>query len=180
MRALGAALTLVVLLGACATPHPLPQEPAVKLPLLTGWYDGEPVFYITTDVSDAEVARDKGANFVPRLADALPAAGKAGPQPSSVDKVYGVTNFAQASVFASAPEPIGALNRDRVYSPLWQLVTVTWLPGQTPRTLKSEEQVLDAAEKGAVQLNVTRVVLNCPILQRASGGSLPGVSTGVR
>ncbi|MEQ1686614.1 MAG: hypothetical protein ABL916_23425 [Burkholderiaceae bacterium] len=152
----------------------------MTLPLLAGWYDGEEVFYITTDVSDAEVALAKGANFVPRLAEALPAVKQSAPQASSVDKVYGVANFAQGSVFASAPSPVGALNRDRVYSPLWQLVTVTWLDGQTPRTLRSEEQVLDAAEKGQVRLGVTRVVLNCPILQRATGSSLPGVSSGPR
>ena len=46
-----------------------------------------------------------GAGF--GLAQALPGGP---PQPgrrSSVDKVYAVTNFEQASIFASAPSPVG-------------------------------------------------------------------------
>ena len=68
------------------------------------------------------------------------------------------------------------MNRDRAYSPLWQMVTVTWSAGQSPRTLKSEEQVLDAAEKGLVKLDATRVVVNCPIVHSATRGGLPGVT----
>jgi hypothetical protein len=59
----------------------------VRLPFLRGWNDAEEVFCVTTDVSNAEVARAKGANFAPRLADALPLAGTRQPgQGSSVDK----------------------------------------------------------------------------------------------
>ena len=94
-----------------------------SIPVLRGWFDGEEVFYITTDVSHADVAEAKGANFAPRLAAALPT-GKAEPGSSSVDKVYAVTNFQQASVFASAPYPMGPASRDTGYSPLWQMVTV--------------------------------------------------------
>ena len=60
-----------------------------------GWFEGEEVFYITTDVSHADVAEAKGANFAPRLADALPAGPPVPGRRSSVDKVYAVTNFKQ-------------------------------------------------------------------------------------
>lgn len=86
---------------------PGPGPDRVQLPLLTGWFEGEAVLKVTTDVSHADVAAAKGANFAPRLAQALPSGP---PQPgrrSSVDKVYAVTNFEQASVFASAPSPVG-------------------------------------------------------------------------
>ena len=144
--------------------------------MLQGWFDGGAVFYITTDVSDANVAKDKQANYAPRLADALPTQPRQPGRRSAVDKVYAVTNFTQGSVFASAPLPIGALNQDTAYTPLWQMVTVTWVAGRTPQTLKSQEHVLDAAEKGLVQLVETTVVLNCPILQRVVGGPLPGAA----
>jgi len=167
-------------LAGCATPQ-LPQAAAatahvVQMPLQRGWFDGEVVFYVTTDVSDAEVAAKHRANFAPRLADALPRDPVTPGQPSSVDKVYAVTNFEQGSVFASAPLPMGPSNRDRAYSPLWRMVTVTWAAGQTPRRLVSEEQVLAAAESGAVRLQATNVVLNCPIVHRGSRGGLDGVS----
>ena len=174
-RPIGAGV-LALLLAGCAAGPLSPESATAKLPRLLGWFEGEEIVYITTDVSDADLAKAKGANYAPRLADALPAAGRPPAQPSSVDKVYAVTNFAQGSVFASAPSPLGHLNRDPAYSPLWQMITVTWSAAQSPRTLKSEEEVLDAAEKGLVKLDATRVVLNCPVLQRASKGSLPGVT----
>lgn len=171
--------SLALLLASACTTAP-PQAGAIRasLPVLSGWFEGEEVFYVTTDVSHADVAEAKGANFAPRLADALPA-GK--PEPgrrSTVDKVYAVTNFQQASVFASAPFPMGAASRDTAYSPLWQMVKVTWATGRTPQVLKSEEAVLAAAESGAVVLEPTRVVLNCPIVHRGPKGGLPGVTIG--
>jgi hypothetical protein len=164
------------LASACTT-LPLPAGPGqARLPVLQGWFDGEAVFYITTDVSHADVAAAKGANFAPRLADALPAGPASPGRRSSVDKVYAVTNFQQASVFASAPAPVGAASRSTAYSPLWQMVKVTWMAGHTPQTLKSEEAVLAAVDSGAVRLEATPVVLNCPIVQHGSQAALPGVS----
>ena len=62
------------------------------------------------------------------------------------------------------------------YSPLWQLVKVTWNDPTTARTLRSEEEVLDAAEKGQLTLGVTRIVINCPIVYRGKSDALPGVT----
>lgn len=93
-----------------------------------------------------------------------------------MDKVYAVTNFKQPSVFASAPRPLGPASKDLAYSPLWQMVKVTWQVGRAPRELRSEEAVLDAAEKGEVVLEPTPVVLNCPIVQRDGQGVPPGVA----
>ena len=169
-------LATFLIAGCAATPGANPST-HLQIPVLSGWYDGQPVLYLTTDISDAAVARDKGANFVPRLADALPPApGPMVVQPrlrSAVDKVYAVTNFSQGSVFASAPAPVGPASADKAYTPLWQMVTVTWQAGHTPRPLTSQEQVLAAAEQGQVRLEETRVVLNCPIVQHA-GTALPG------
>lgn len=175
-----ALMSVAMALAGCATPQlQTPARPTVqevRIPLQQGWFEGEVVFYVTTDVSDAAVAAKHRANFAPRLADALPRDPVAPGQASSVDKVYAVTNFEQGSVFASAPLPMGPSNRDRAYSPLWRMVTVTWAPGQTPRRLVSEEQVLAAAESGAVRLQTTNVVLNCPIVHRGARGGLDGVS----
>lgn len=162
-------------LGGCAQLPTPPGPGSVQLPVLEGWFDGERVLYITTDVSHADVAAAKAANFAPRLAHALPGGV---PQPgrlSSVDKVYAVTNFMQPSIFASAPKPVGPASADSAYSPLWQMVKVTWQPGRSPRELRAEEAVLDAAEKGEVVLEPTPVVINCPIVQRPGQGSLPGL-----
>jgi hypothetical protein len=175
-RAPMALASLVLLLSACSTAPPLAGSAQASIPVLLGWFDGEAVFYITTDVSHADVAEAKGANFAPRLADALPGGPPVPGRRSSVDKVYAVTNFKQESIFASAPQPMGSANRDTAYSPLWQMVKVTWVAGRSPQTLKSEEAVLAAVDSGAVTLEATPVVLNCPIVHRGPNGALPGVS----
>jgi hypothetical protein len=173
---LGLASLPLLLACACTTVPPLTDTGQASLPVLRGWFEGEVVFYITTDVSHADVAEAKGANFAPRLADALPAGPSVPGRRSSVDKVYAVTNFKQESIFASAPFPMGSASRDTAYSPLWQMVKVTWAAGKAPQTLKSEEAVLAAVDSGAVTLEPTRVVLNCPIVHRGLKGALPGVS----
>ncbi len=167
---------LALLLGACGTAPPWAGNGQASIPVLRGWFDGEEVFYVTTDVSHADVAEAKGANFAPRLADALPAGAPVPGRRSSVDKVYAVSNFKQNSIFASAPYPMGSASRDTAYSPLWQMVKVTWAAGKTPQTLKSEEAVLAAVDRGVVTLDATSVVLNCPIVHRGPKGALPGVS----
>lgn len=173
-------LCALALSAGCANAPVAAGAEQVRLPLLRGWFEGQAVIYVTTDVSQADMAQAKGANFVPRLADALPPAGP--PQPgrrSPVDKVYAVTNFEQASVFASAPAPVGPLSRDTAYSPLWQLVKVTWAGGAARQTLRSEEDILSAAAKGQLALEPTRVVLNCPIVQVGPPHTrLPGVDFG--
>lgn len=143
--------------------------------MLRGWYEGQMVYYVTTDASAADVAQAKAANFAPRLARALDRQGAQPGQGLAVDKVYGVTNFAQESIFASAPAPTGHRSGSAAYSPLWQLVKVSWRVGASARLLKSEEEVLQAQEQGLVALEVTQVVLNCPIVQVGSGEPLPGV-----
>jgi hypothetical protein len=163
---LTASAIALALLAGCAHQPADPAQAGIALTLRTGWYEGKQLTYITTDVSDADVAREKQANFAPRLAAALAPPGSQVPGRSSVDKVYAVTNFAQDSIFASAPDPVGPQSRDQAYSPLWQMVKVTWSdPGQA-RVMKSEEEVLAAAERRQVQLEATRVVLNCPIVRR--------------
>ena len=169
---------LSLLLSGCVT-SPSTQPLQVHMPLEQGWFEGKTVFYITTDVSDAGVAKDKRSNFAPRLAHALlpePIDKAARPRPSSVDKVYAFTNFAQGNVFASAPNPMGYQSRESAYTPLWLMMTVTWKAGVAPRALTSEEAVLDATEKGWVVVASTGVIVNCPIVHRGADGALPEVT----
>ena len=172
------ALSAFLLLSGCATPDRQQSTPYANLPLQRGWFEGKTVFYVTTDVSDAAVAQDKKANFAPRLAYALPTlqAKSQTPQASSVDKVYAFADIDQGNVFASAPLPMGHTHREAAYSPLWQMLIVTWKPGADKRVLKSEEEVLDAQEKGWVALLFTGVVVNCPVVHRGALGGLAGVS----
>jgi hypothetical protein len=140
---------------------------SVTLPLVKGWFDGKPVLYLTTDVSDPNAAKDMGVNYVPRLTNAISS------NPSAVDDIYAVTNFAQGNVIPSAPIPTGPDNQNADYSPLWQVSTVTWKDPQHAHTLKSEKDVLDAKDTGMVDIAQTNIVVNCPVIYSPEGGLLP-------
>lgn len=144
-------LLLPALLSACATGITLPRHEA--------WVEGRRVDYVTTDISDAAMAAQAGVHHVPRLAGAL-GAGAA----SLTERVYKFTDGAQISVFASGPAPAGSAKPDPNYSPLWRLALVHWKPGRPSRELRSEEAVLAAVEAGEVELEVTGIVVNCPIV----------------
>lgn len=160
-RALSAAVLLVATAWAQA------DDQVVTLPLKEAWFEGDIVHYVSTDISDPGIAKKQGINYVPALADTL----KPG---MPVEKAYKFPNDEQATVLPSIPRPVGGANADASYSPLWVLVMVRWKPGVTPHTLKSEEAVLAAEDKGEVELTRTRIVANWPVV-RARGAALNGV-----
>ena len=145
----------------------LARADEVSLPLKTAWCEGQVVHYVSTDASDATLARKQGINHVPALAEVL----KPG---MPVERAYKFPGEEQAAVLPSMPRPVGGANEDRNYSPLWVLVMVRWKPGATLRTLTSEEAVLAAADKGDVELTRTKIVVNWPVV-RAGGAALQGV-----
>lgn len=145
------------------------------MPMQRAWFEGRVVAYVTTDVSDAAMARELGVNFVPRLAAALPPPGAPPGTPSSVDLVYVFPGREQFNVFPSAAQPAGADNADRDDSPLWNVVMVRRVEGRPVRTLTSQEGILDAQEKGEITLVPTRIVVNCPVVRSGDGTALRGV-----
>ena len=150
----------------------------VLLPLNSGWFEGELVQYVSTDASDAAVAKALHVNHVARLGATLPARPTPG-QPSPVERIYDFAG-AQGNVLPSLPNPTGAANRDTSYSPLWRVVAVAWRPDRASRLLRSEEDVLAAAEQGEIVLTETSVIVNCPVVHSKVGGTLPGARLGWR
>lgn len=148
----------------------------VQLPLIGGWHDGQRVHYITTDASDMAAATKMAANFSPRLTNALPEVPQTPGQRSALKRIYAVTNFEQGNVLPSAPIPVGSTSTDKAYSPLWRMFKVTWAAGSTPKMLRSEEEVLGAIERGWVTMVATDIVVNCPVVNSARGGLLPGAT----
>ncbi len=164
------ATVLSFLLAGCASTTYDAGKSETVLRLQRAWVDGKQVEYVSTDVSDPGAAQQNGINYVPRLADAIPADGRK----SLVERVYKFPKGEQISVFPSAPAPAGGANTDATYSPLWRLVMVTWLKPEKTRELKSEEELLAAEERGEISLRVTNIVANCPIVRAADGSRLAG------
>ena len=160
---------LLFLSAGCASlPESSPN--AVALPLETAWYDGQVVHYVSTDVSDIDIARKKGVNFSPLLAGTL----AAGPGKSALARVYAFVNGDQPTVFNALPNPVGPDSRDATYSPLWRMVEVRRVPAKPFTELKSEEALLAAEERGEVSLTLTSVIINCPVVMVEGRGELRG------
>jgi hypothetical protein len=143
----------------------------VALPLNVAWMDGHKVEYVTTDISDKVMAQAMGVNYVPRLADAIPSQGNR----SLVERVYKFSDGSQDTVFQSAPLPAGPNNMDRNYSPLWRLVHVRRVKATLTQVLVSEEEILRAVDANEVALEITNIVINCPITRSVDGVPLTGV-----
>lgn len=174
MNAFASAFALMLtaaLLAGCAGQGFDVNRAETVLPLKRAWVDGRTVDYITTDVSDAVMARAEGANYAPRLAGAVDITGKA----SILERVYMFPGGEQINIFQSAPVPTGATNTVAAYSPLWRLVVVRWQVPVMGRVLKSEEELLAAEERGDVALEQTEVVVNCPVTRGTDGRALRGV-----
>jgi hypothetical protein len=162
-------------LTGCAT-APAGPPTALQLPIQTAWYEGRVVHYVTTDVSDRDLARAKGVNFVPRLKDLLPESPTADHRRGSpLERVYAFVNTQQPTVFPSVPRPVGPESVDLGYTPLWRMVQVNWQPGRKIIELKSEEAILQAEEQGEVKLKMTDFVLNCPVVWVQGDAPLRGV-----
>jgi hypothetical protein len=169
--ATAAAVLAASMLAGCVSHSFNASRTETVLPLKRAWVDGRTVEYVTTDISDAAMAKAAGANYAPRLAGAVGITGRA----SVLERVYKFPGGEQASIFQSAPLPAGDANAVSAYSPLWRMVMVHWKKPANGRVLKSEEELLAAEELGEVALEPTNVVANCPVTRAADGSALRGV-----
>jgi len=168
--ALTFALALAATAGIVAPAHASDTDTAsytVELPLIPGWFKGKGILYLQTEASDPGLAQSQQANYVARLANAVSAT------PAAVDDIYHVTNYNQANVVPSAPQPEGPSNTNPDYTPLWQVSLVTWANPVQARLLTSEEDVLAAVAAGQVTIQKTNIVVNCSIIYSPQGGLFP-------
>jgi hypothetical protein len=108
-----------------------------------GFHRGEYVGYL--DEGPIQPAKDSAGNYL-----------------SDVDPLWAVTNGAarQRNIIDNVP----GLNSPDDYTPLWQVVEVTWVPGARPFVLKSAAAVDSAVRDGLVVVRTTDTVVNCPVL----------------
>jgi hypothetical protein len=141
----------------------------IDIPLKKGYVNGNPVFYINTDMSDQKLA-DQLTNATGFRINYAPLLAKA---PNDA--------VAQFYVFKNGLKGIGTLGfqptvgnaqpGDANYSPLWKINIVEWKNGSTSTELKSEKDIMDAKTKGDLTVTPTEIVANCPFVQW-NGGSM--------
>jgi len=137
------------------------------LPLVRGFADGNEVFYITTEVSDKNLA-----NYLSNLTNSrvayTPALKYAPAQ--SLANIYEFTNGIKGSgPEGFQPNVADSQPGDNDYSPLWKVNLVTWNNGITPRELTSEADILNALEKKELTIKPTDIIVNCPFVQWKDG-----------
>jgi hypothetical protein len=125
---------------------------SVTLKIHHGYFDGDDVWFIRTDASDAAFARDNGLVFVPILANALNA-------PDGTASIYLFED--QGAVVTSTP------GDEQTYTPAFRVHRVT---GATS-TLTSEADILAAQSAGTIEIEETDIVVNYPLVAWP-GGSL--------
>ena len=145
----------------------------IIVPLIDGYYNGEKVFFVHTEVSDKAMAEMMSMmiNFptlhVPDLKN-MP--------PDEMSKVYVFTNgisgsgpygggpfMYQIDVFDSIPDQMG-------YSQFRVPHLVTWNENSTPRILISVDEIMEAESNAELTIQKTDNVVNVPMIVWKSGG----------
>jgi len=145
----------------------------MTMPMIDGYYNGEKVFFVHTEVSDSDMAQMMSTmiNFPTLHVSDL----KNTPQ-SEMSKVYVFTNgiagsgpygggpfMFQIDVFDSIPGQMG-------YSQFRVPHLVTWNENSTPRLLISVDEILEADANGEVSIEKTDLVVNAPMVVWKSNG----------
>lgn len=144
---------------------------APRVPPVFGYYDGDMIFFIHTEASDADLASalegmmGSPVPVVESLADVSDEAlGDVyvftnGVKPD--DTPLGPLNF-QPDVFDSAPG-------DSDYTPLRRVVEVTWVNEDDAQVLTNAEDIEAAESDGKITTEPTEAVINAPFLTWPDG-----------
>ena len=163
MGSLRLSMVMIVVIGLLAACAPASAEmPTALLPAGMAYADGEEIYFVHTEASDADVAAlltammDSPVIEVPGLAE-VPDSAQA--------NVYvfdnglegmGPLGF-QPDVFDNPPGTPG-------YSPLRRLNIVTWADPAAARELTSVAEILSAEQAGEVTISQPGVVINMPFV----------------
>jgi len=130
---------------------------SVTFQMHKAWYNGEDVYYIRTDASDADYAETEKLVHVPLLNAAMSAEGATAP-------MYTFTNGAddQYPVVSTTPA-------EDNYTSAWHVHTVTF-NGES-EVLTSVEAIEEAEANGAITIEALQLVVNHPLV-KWNGGEL--------
>ena len=152
-------LSILVLLGTNSNALAVTNQ-SISLNTLNGYVDGVMVSYIITDTSDhktaASITESQGhkINFAPLLSS-IPN--------QYLQQGYDFLNGIKGEGPFGFQLPVGtALPGDSDYSPLIHLNFVNWTDTTKAKTLKSTEEMDQAAQNGEVQITPSGIIINNP------------------
>lgn len=132
----------------------------VQFRIHEAWFNGQPTYYIRTDASDSEFAKQTGTVFVPKLAEALKAS-----QTGTSDLYV----FRQGAAEGQKPI-VSAVPGQGNFSPAFRLHEVEW--SGPAKTLKAVQEVLNAQQANELKIESAGIVVNYPVV-KWPGGELP-------
>ncbi len=144
---------------------------APRVPPVFGYYAGEEVFFIHTETSDTAIA----STLEGMMGSPVPVVESLAETPEDArSSVYVFTNGVVPDDTSSgplgfAPDVFDSAPGDEEYTPLRELLLVTWSAEDDARVLTSEQEVLDAEEAGQIDIEDTGIVVNMPLLSWPGG-----------
>lgn len=144
---------------------------APAVPAVFGYHAGKDIRFIHTEASDPQVAgmltmmMGSPVLTVPALSQVPPAARA---------KVYVFANGVKpdgtpAGPFGFQPDVFDSVPGEQSYSPLREVVKVTWSDTAKPRVLRSVEDIEAARRSSELTIEQTGVVVNMPMLKWPGG-----------
>lgn len=156
------------------------QIPALDIPVIDAYYNGEKVWFIHTSASTQQMATQlqemihSPVLHVPALDDMVDLDALApiyvfrnGIDRSNAEPWGGGPFGFQIDILDSVPG-------DEDYTPLRRPNVVTWNEDADPRILESVEELMEAEEAGDLSIQRMDVVVNAPVVDWP-GGSLGGI-----
>ncbi|KAG2473810.1 MAG: hypothetical protein NPMRTHETA2_760002 [Nitrosopumilales archaeon] len=145
----------------------------IIIPMIDGYYNGERVFFVHTEVSDKAMAEMMTwmINFPTLHTSEL----KNIPE-DDMSKVYVFTNgIAGSEPYGGGPfmfqiDVFDSIPGQMEYSQFRVPHLVTWNDDSTPRVLTSIEEILEAESNGELTIQKTDNVVNAPMIVWKSGG----------
>ena len=120
--------------------------------------NGETIYYIATDASSPDVAKDLGIIHVPKISKTLAS--------SASSDLYVFTNGLEGNGPLGFQASIGSTTvGDQYYSPLWRIQTATWENPDESSFVKSLMELQNLAKTKMLSTGLAGFVVNCPFVE---------------
>ena len=120
--------------------------------------NGDTIYYIATDASSPDVAKDLGVIHVPKISNTI--------STSASSDLYVFTNGLEGNGPLGYQVSIGSSTvGDKFYSPLWRIQTATWENPGNAVFVKSIEDLQSLAKNKMLSTALAGFVVNCPFVE---------------